>query len=172
MSIPRKHHYLPQFYTKRRLNAGGLMTRYAKVHGDGLEARQVPPGALGFERDLYRIPGLAPEVAQQIESRVLSGLDRNAAEVARRLLDGDIPTEAKVRSDWARFLMAFWYRAPEDLAALKQSYITLLEEMSPEMAWEDGEQERLVLSNLPKFIDNPQKFGDRYSCPHGSDPCR
>lgn len=156
---PSKHHYLPEFYTKQWASDDGMIIRFTKVHGDRIHDRRVAPGGIGFERDLYRLPGAQLEEAQKLETDLMSPIDFNAANVMQLLLRGHVPTNNKQRSDWARFLMAFWYRAPEDLRALKAAYGALMTSRFPEVDWSDDERDRYVLAELPGFIDR-QKMGD------------
>lgn len=59
MSIPRDHHYLPQFYLERWTTAGQLY-RYVRPRGpEGrVDCRRKPPSAIAYERDLYHLPDI------------------------------------------------------------------------------------------------------------------
>jgi hypothetical protein len=153
---PRKHHYLPEFYTRQWAASTGELIRFSQKPNDRFESRRVTPGAIGFEHDLYTIPNRPPEHAQQIESRILSRIDNAASIVLKMLLEGHIPTDHNLRSDWARFLMAFWYRAPDDLQATKESW----EILAKQEAWfkeeDKDEVEAILMVNLPERFDNPR----------------
>ena len=153
---PRKHHYLPKFLSRRWTDAEGMLTRYAQVHRGRFEVKRVTPAGIGYQRDLYTIPGWSPEEAQLLETGLFSGVDHRAALALEEMIAGRWPLSNQARCDWARFLMAFWYRAPEDLAALKSGYETLVRGRNPEIEWEAEELERYVLKSLPGRVDNPR----------------
>ena len=119
-------------------------------------SRRVVPAEIGYERDLYSTPGLPPELAQWLEVSIFSGVDDRAAKALATMVNGDANLSPQARCDWARFLMAFWYRAPEDLTAFKAAYETLIRARYPEDDWNGAELERYILSTLPSRIDNPR----------------
>jgi hypothetical protein len=153
---PRRHHYLPEFYSRRWANQSGRMTAYQRFRPGALQARQVFPSEIGFQRDLYTLPGVKPADAQYLEIELFSKIDDSGAKVLDKLLNGIIPNDAKERSDWARFLMAFWYRAPEDLSAHCESYRLICEETHPELDWSSDERNRHILFALPSRVDNEE----------------
>ena len=153
---PHRHHYLPEFYTRRWADASGRMIAYQRFKPSELRARLVFPSQIGFERDLYTLPGAEPADAQRLETELFSKVDDGGARVLSKLLDGTIPENTKDRSDWARFLMAFWYRAPEDLKAYCESYGMVCDELHPELEWTSDERDRYILSALPSRVDNAE----------------
>ncbi len=123
MSIPNKHHYLPEFYL-RRWTAGsgnGRVFGYSRPW-DTVVVKPYAPSAVGFKRDLYSIHGREdPALKQEVESRFMSPLDSRAAEaLAFMEKEGKRPDDPKLRDGWTRFVMSLLYRSPEKVAWLRR----------------------------------------------------
>lgn len=88
-------------------------------HGRVVRARRLHPAATGFKVDLYTLPGLAPDLAQQVESSFMQTVDSRAAGVLARMEDGHEPRDRATRSDWTRFLQSLQLRTPSDIVGLK-----------------------------------------------------
>ena len=61
------------------------MVRFTREHGSLVDRRK-PPAAVGWEYDLYRMPGEEGAEAQRLEARFFAQLDDRAAVVMRKLL--------------------------------------------------------------------------------------
>jgi hypothetical protein len=121
MSIPRKHHYLPEFYLNRWA-CNGKVVRYLRPrgHGNELDTRRVAPGAVAYERDLYQLPDLAdPSDSQALELKFFQQIDDRAA-VALSKLDQLIEGSADDRIALSRFLLSLLHRSPSRLALIRQ----------------------------------------------------
>jgi hypothetical protein len=135
---------LPEFYSRQWLNGSGELFRFSKPFAEKFECRRVTPGAIGYEIDLYTIPGVPEGQAQLIEQRFFSGVDDLAAKAMAQLLSGAIPTDTKIRSAWSRFLMSFSFRAPEDLSALKEAHRLVWNRPNPEIQAKYLKQKRAL----------------------------
>lgn len=119
MGVPKRHHYLPQFY-QRRWATGGSAVVYRRFPS-GLSILKKPPSAIGFFEDLYANP-TEPDVArrQLLESRVFGRIDNDASVVLRSIENsGKPPHSDQMRSDWARFLMSLYHRSPRKIRRLQ-----------------------------------------------------
>ncbi len=116
---PRKHHFAPVFYLNRWAGADGQVEQFHVPHRGIVRARRLHTAATGFKTDLYALPGLAPELAQQVEATFMQTVDSRAAAVLARMEDGQEPRDRESRSDWTRFLQSLQLRTPSDIAGLK-----------------------------------------------------
>lgn len=74
--------------------------------------------ATGYQTHLYSLPGETDARSrEQVELRIMSGIDDDAAPVFRRLLaEGSNALSASERSAWTTFLMSLIFRTPTRLA--------------------------------------------------------
>ena len=73
-SEPKRHHYIPIFYLKPWCGADGKLCE-PRRWPDGVKAMRKAPKATAFERDLYKVPGMPEERAQDVEKRVMGVTD-------------------------------------------------------------------------------------------------
>jgi hypothetical protein len=101
------------------------MVRFTREHG-ALIDRYKPPAAVGWEYDLYRMPGEEGAEAQRLESRFFAQLDDKAAIILRKLLatpvvelnDFDV-------GHWSMFMRSLLHRSPTRLAEYRKSGIKI-----------------------------------------------
>lgn len=88
MSIPRDHHYLPQFYLDRWARNGEVI-RYVRRGPEGkLDCRPKTPKWVAYERDLYRLEDVEdPRESQALEMSLFQLIDDRAATAFQRLPD-------------------------------------------------------------------------------------
>jgi Protein of unknown function (DUF4238) len=123
MSEPLDHHYLPIFFLSRWAGHDGRVCRFSKPAGNEVKAKRVSLRGTAFERGLYEIRGLPPELAQTMEKDFMARLDASAAQ-ALELLESGLPEKdwkSGPRSSWSRFMLTQMLRTPEDVAQLKSS---------------------------------------------------
>lgn len=116
---PRKHHFAPVFYLSRWAGRDGEIEQFHKPYLSVVKVRRLPPSATGFKEDLYTLPGLAPDLAQQVESGFMQTVDSRAAEVLASMEAGYEPVTSEARSDWTRFLLSLQLRTPSDIVGIK-----------------------------------------------------
>lgn len=130
---PRKHHYIPEFYLKGWANENGKIWRYDRPHL-AVVNKHVFPSQVGYSRDLYTIPGVAPERAQKIETEWFSRVDHSASKAREKLLDTPHSGWTSVnRSAWSRFILSLAHRTPENLAVFKESMRIIWGRPSPDI---------------------------------------
>jgi hypothetical protein len=114
--MPEKNHYFPIFYQKRWAGADGQVCLYSKPYKE-LKAIRRHPSRIGFQYDLYTIPGVDSQTASHLERRFFLQTDNDAAE-ALSLFETDpkAPLNQRVRSGWTRFVISLIHRAPEEVA--------------------------------------------------------
>lgn len=119
MSIPREHHYLPQFYTARWATEG-TMVRYARPAPDGsLHAKSVMPRAIGKQRDLYAFSTAANEAERQrLELEYFQPIDGRAA-VALQKLDAGVPGSVTDKVGLVQFVISLMHRSPSRIKHLQ-----------------------------------------------------
>lgn len=120
-NAPRKHHYVPIFYSKQWCGSDGRLVRFTREHGRLVDRRR-PPAAVGWEYDLYRMPGEDGADAQRLEARFFSRLDDKAAVILRKLLAATMVNldEFDV-GHWAMFMRSLLHRSPTRLREYRES---------------------------------------------------
>lgn len=120
MSIPRNHHYLPQFYLERWAQNGSVY-RYIRPRGRGglLECKRKAIKGIAYERDLYHLPDIDdPVESQSLELRFFQRIDDRAA-IALRKLDNMQRGTIADRTALSEFVISLLHRSPSRLAAIK-----------------------------------------------------
>jgi hypothetical protein len=153
---PHKHHYLPEFYTRRWTSEGdGRMVRFWRKPTGEIERRRVVPGGIGFQDHLYTIPDQDDErAAYSLEEELFRVVDHYGANCLEELLKGNIPSTDKARSRWAAFILSLAFRTPKDLLASKQAFALIAQKLYPEAECSEVAAEQLAKQNLWKAIDN------------------
>lgn len=126
MSDPRKHHYIPTFYL-RQWATNGVLCEMRKIQGKVVVHSKAPDGT-GWQRDLYKIEGVGPEVAQHFERSFMHMVDTEAAEAMRSFIGGNMDVSVRERNAWIRFLLSLLFRNPEAVAMLREQVLTLYRE--------------------------------------------
>ncbi len=119
MNIPRNHHYLPKFYLDRWA-VNGTVFRYDRKGPSGrLRGKWLAPGAIAYERDLYRLPDVLDLAeSQRIESEFFQRVDDRAA-VALDKLDRGLHGGLDDRVALAQFMVSLLHRSPSRLADMR-----------------------------------------------------
>jgi hypothetical protein len=126
MSDPRKHHYIPAFYL-RQWATNGFLCEMRKIRGKVVVHSKAPDGT-GWKKDLYKIDGVAPEIAQHFERGFMHMVDTEAAQAMRSFIAGTMDVAIKERNAWIRFLLSLLFRNPEAVAELREQIVTLYRE--------------------------------------------
>jgi hypothetical protein len=114
--MPEKHHYFPIFYQKRWAGADGRVCVYSKPHTE-LKAIRRHPDRVGFEHDLYTIPGVEFETASHLERRFFLQTDNDASQALAGLESNpQAPLDTRLRSGWSRFVLSLIHRGPDEVA--------------------------------------------------------
>jgi hypothetical protein len=75
------------------------------------------PDRIGFEFDLYTIPGVEFEVASHLERRFFLQTDNDASQALASIeTDPKASLDRRLRSGWSRFVMSLIHRSPEEVA--------------------------------------------------------
>ncbi|HEX8512751.1 MAG TPA: DUF4238 domain-containing protein, partial [Allosphingosinicella sp.] len=105
MSVPEKHHYLPEFFMRRWADAEGLVREYRRPRRD-LTSKRKAPAATGWIRNLYANENKADPIERQaLEMIFMSDLDGKAADALSYIEEYRLkPPEWELRAPWSRFL--------------------------------------------------------------------
>jgi hypothetical protein len=114
MSVPKKHHYLPEFFMQRWADAKGNVTEYRRPHKE-LVVKKKHPAATGYLIELYANTNKDDPIERQaLELVFMQKVDALAAEALAHLeAEGTKPNETELQSAWSRFLMSLMHRSPE-----------------------------------------------------------
>ncbi|MHB8286473.1 MAG: DUF4238 domain-containing protein [Caulobacteraceae bacterium] len=153
---PHKHHYLPEFYTRRWTSeADGKMVRYWRKPSGEIERRCVAPGGIGFQDHLYTIPEQEDDRATySLEEELFRLVDDHGSTCLEGLLRGEIPSTGRARSKWTAFILSLAFRTPKDLLAAKNAFKLLSQTMFPDTECSDVSAEQMAKQNLWNSINN------------------
>lgn len=117
---PSKHHFLPEFLLKEWVGPDGKFERFVLTPAGDLHRKRVGPNAIGYKKDLYKVPATPePWAAQELETNVFAPIDDRSARTLRKMKAGQL-LDSDDRSAWATLLMAFFHRSPSYFAATKE----------------------------------------------------
>jgi hypothetical protein len=117
-----KHHYIPCFYLKQWTGGDGMICEFTRKWKK-VKPRRTSTEGTGYVRGLYRIPGIAEDRADIIETRYMQGIDNGAADALHVLVDetkGPSALTEKLKVHWALFLHCLILRSPEYLAGIEK----------------------------------------------------
>lgn len=114
MSVPKKHHYLPQFFMRRWADAEGSVTEYRRPR-EKLVRKRKYPGQTGYIIDLYANENKTDPVERQaLELTFMQQVDDGAADALAHIEERCAkPSDPALRDAWSRFLMSLMHRSPE-----------------------------------------------------------
>lgn len=110
-----KHHYVPVLYLSQWADDDGRLYEFSRPPGRSeVTARPTGPKGTGYERGLYRLTGVAEDVAEAIERRFMSQVDSLAKKTLDVLLSEQTPEwTVPARSAWSRFVTGLIFRNSE-----------------------------------------------------------
>jgi hypothetical protein len=77
---------------------------------------------MGYQDDLYALPGLPGELQHWLEVVFLKQADQEADDALQYLLADQLDLPPKLKSGWSRFIMTLFSRTPERIAELRATY--------------------------------------------------
>lgn len=135
IQVPRRHHYIPEFYLRRWTSGKGTLVQFSKPRPgrNEVKALRVYPKQTGFVDRLYELHGVEPEVAHKYETEFFKPVDTKAANVLAKFEAGQFEVSDEERSAWTHFVLALVLRHPEQVAAFGR-YMTDAVERDPSLA--------------------------------------
>ena len=129
----RRHHFIPQFFSRLWAGTDGKLCEYSRPHKQ-LVARRKAPKAVGFEFDLYSLPGAIPEDLAFLEDRFFATGDQRACDAVQALLTGKPePLSADLRAAFTRLLISFHHRTPERVKHIREGLVQEMERLLEEV---------------------------------------
>lgn len=118
-NAPHRHHYCPQFLTKRWAGADGKLCVFSRPHRTIISRRKFPVET-GWVDNLYAVHALPPEQQQFIEMQFFKRVDQDASDVLDLIDQGGQVLLAKRHNDGlSRFVMSLMQRDPFQVARLR-----------------------------------------------------
>ena len=118
--LPRKHHYIPEFYSKWWAGPSGQLECWVRPTPTKIIVRRAYPSEVGWVRNLYWSPEEDAREAQRIELMLFQRLDHDAAISLRKLNEPVVDyLDSKDTSAWSTFIMSLFHRTPDNLAGFK-----------------------------------------------------
>lgn len=119
--MPRKNHYLPQFYQRRWADAKQRVYVYEKPH-DKVIVSTRSTKATGWSPDLYTVPIAPAGQEQALEDRFWCTIDQWGADALAALESTDAGAVDRLdKTRWATFLLSLALRNPEEVAAINRA---------------------------------------------------
>lgn len=118
-NAPRKHHYIPQFWSKNWTRVDGRAQRFTMPYRRILVSERKPPSAIGWQRNLYEVPTYERQ-SIDFETAYFREIDQRASNLFDHLknskADQFSPQEF---DDLATFLVSMLHRSPAALRSLQ-----------------------------------------------------
>lgn len=122
VQVSRRHHYVPQFYSKQWCGNDGRLCEFSRPYREVIERRKYP-SETGYQIDLYTVPGAPNGISTYIEDQFLKLSDQRANDALQLLLTNRMNDMDEVlRSGWARFIMTQLQRTPQKVAWLLNAW--------------------------------------------------
>jgi hypothetical protein len=121
MSIPKKHHYLPEFYLKRWAR-NGVVIRYTRLDNEDQRLLCEPktPAQVAREPYLYSLPDMDdPREIQSVELNLFQKIDAGAA-LALEKFEQQKMLSRQDHIVLCKFVISLLYRTPKRLEAMKR----------------------------------------------------
>lgn len=116
---PHRHHYCPQFFTKRWAGADGKLCVFSRPH-KAVISRRKRPVETGWVDSLYTIHVLPAEHREYIETQFFKRVDQDASDVLDLLeQEGPVALSKRHNDGLSRFVMSLMQRDPFQVARLK-----------------------------------------------------
>lgn len=118
MSIPGKHHYLPEWFIRRWADADECVSEYRRTPNGKLWIKRRHPAATGYMHNLYANDSKAdPLQRQALELVFMQKVDSRAADALAYIEQHRRkPWDWTLRGAWSRFLKSLLHRSPERVA--------------------------------------------------------
>lgn len=111
--IPRKHHYIPQFYLRAWTGYDGRLLRYDNPFGSKITAKRVFTSQVGFEERLYSARNFADTDPEWLETEFFQKIDDGASKALRKLSQTPpLPLSDIEESMWSVFIRSLYHRSP------------------------------------------------------------
>lgn len=124
---PKRHHYIPCFYTKRWTGSDGLLCEYSKPHRDVIDRRK-HSSAVGWAKNLYTIEGEDGKLDTSLESGFFAPVDQ----AADRAIDWLINRRGEqmpfaLRQAFTALLLSFLHRTPDRVEQITSDLLEMVE---------------------------------------------
>ena len=121
MSIPRKHHYVPEFLIQQWADEEGFVSPYVlNQSGKFQQEKRKSPKAFCCQTDLLRTHYKCLAYSQRLESGWFSQIDSNAARVHKKLIrNGNVSLSDVEKYNWTRFIISLLTRQPSLISQAK-----------------------------------------------------
>lgn len=121
LSIPTKHHYLPEFFLQRWAPEGYLY-RFDRPRGADypIFVKKVTPSSAGWKKDLYTDNTHDDPLDQQrLELKIFQEIDDRAATAITALEEQETLLKT-AKADLARFVMSLLHRSPSRVQFIEE----------------------------------------------------
>ena len=118
---PRKHHYIPEFWTKRWVGPDGCAERYTRPIPEKIVSHRKPPSAIGWRESLYILPDFQ-ETTKNFEINFFKIIDQRASDIFDKI---DNSNEVKLNKSesvsFSLFILSLLHRSPAAMELLEKS---------------------------------------------------
>ncbi len=147
---PKKHHYIPCFYTKRWVGGDGKLCEFSRPHRNVIDRRK-HPAAVGYSPNLYTVEGYDGHPDASLETEFFAPVDQAADRAIAWLVAR--PTEPMpllLRRAFTGLLLSFLHRTPD---RIEQIIAGLVREVDTHFAAIARRPIEDQVKDLPEGID-------------------
>ncbi|WP_394727374.1 DUF4238 domain-containing protein [Altererythrobacter sp. GH1-8] len=155
MQTPRKHHFVPQFWTKNWLGPDGKAQRFTNPHGNIIVSERKATVAIGWSEKLYNFPTHV-EQTLDFETLLFRHIDQRASDLFKKLCVESNPTLSTSETETlAVFLLTLLHRSPAGITAMRALSRIMYEEVRAELR---NSYHEVRAKNDPQTVEEYEKL--------------
>ena len=132
-NAPHRHHYIPQFWTKRWRGNDGLVQRFTNPHQNKIVSLRKPTASVGWLDKLYEFPHFNNTLLN-FEALFFKDLDQRTSNLFDNIESLPNPNLDEDETEiLALFIMTMMHRKPSDIAAMREHSRRIFNEIREEL---------------------------------------
>ncbi len=150
---PRKHHFIPEFWTKRWAGPDGRALRYSSPLLGKVVSCRKPPSAIGWREALYNLPDYDSRV-QNFETAFFKKLDQRASDLFNKIEFSSLTVlNGEDVLSFSLFIISLLHRSPTSIRLLEKSTIYMMDKVLEDL------REKYV---FVRSRNDPETFDDYF----------
>lgn len=126
-NLPKKHHYIPQFYLKGFSVDNNNLWVYDKSLSDKQNIKKLTTKTIAFKNNFYTYESI--DKTKETLENLFCQMEGLASNVIKKISDGHEITQ-KEKADLSIFISFLWFRTPESQERMKKITTSLHEQVS------------------------------------------
>jgi hypothetical protein len=126
---PRKHHYIPEFWSKRWIGSDGCAERYTMPAHGKIVCYRKPPSAIGWRASLYELPAYKGTLSN-FEVTFFRKIDQRASDLFDKIEHANNISLSEFETvSFSLFIVSLLHRSPAAIVLLESSTKTTLDKL-------------------------------------------